>query len=130
MLPRETVRFVSPPLPIYPLPQIVHAISHLPAGSTAQSAAATVRALDPRYAGVAAVDSGKVDVLTRLEKGVVEEERAGMAEKVNNRYGRRQEEEAYEQLLFGMEVRAGRGVEWEVIFRGRLCMTDACFWVT
>lgn len=85
--------------------QVVHAVSHLPAGSSAQSATAAVRALGPRYAGVAAVDSGIVDVLTRLEKPGGAEE----AEEEGTGTDRRREEElAHEQLLFGMEVRQGK----------------------
>lgn len=86
--------------------QVVHAVSHLPAGSNdAQSAAAAaVRALDPRYAGVTAVDSGIVDVLTRHEKPAGAEEEGTETGK-----DRREEEMAHEQLLFGMEVRAGEG---------------------
>lgn len=84
------------------LEQVVHAVSHMPAGASAQSAAAAVRALDPRYAAVTAVDSGKVDVLTRLEKPAdLEGDGKGN--------DRREEEIAHEQLLFGMEVqRRGR----------------------
>ncbi|CAM9309741.1 unnamed protein product [Ectocarpus sp. 4 AP-2014] len=78
-------------------PDVVHAVSHLPAGASAQSAAATVRALDPRYAGVTAVDSGKVDVLTRFEKP------ADLEGDGKGKNDRREEEMAHEQLLFGME---------------------------
>lgn len=85
------------------LEQVVHAVSHLPAGASAQSAAAAVRALDPRYAGVTAVDSGKVDVLTRLEKP------ADLEGDGKGKNDRREEEIAHEQLLFGMEVRMWRG---------------------
>lgn len=84
--------------------QVVRAVSHLPAGSNAQSAAAAVRALGPRYAGVTAVDSGIVDVLTKHEKPAGAEEEEEDAAK-----NRREEEMAHEQLLFGMEVREGRG---------------------
>lgn len=87
--------------------QVVRAVSNLPAGSSAQSAAAAVRALDPRrYAGVTAVDSGTVDVLTRLEKP------AGEAGGGVGTY-RREEETAHEQLLFGMEVREVESREGE-----------------
>eukprot|EP00903_Cladosiphon_okamuranus_P008053 g7767.t1 len=80
--------------------EVVHAISHLPAGSSAQSAAAAVRALGPRYSGVAAVDSGIVDVLTRLEKPG---EAGGAEEGEGSGKDRLEEEMAHEQLLFGME---------------------------
>ncbi|CAB1111031.1 unnamed protein product [Ectocarpus sp. CCAP 1310/34] len=78
-------------------PDVIHAVSHLPPGASAQSAAAAVRALDPRYAGVTAVDSGKVDVLTRLEKP------ADLEGGGKGKNDRREEEIAHEQLLFGME---------------------------
>lgn len=96
----------QPHLSIHPSNvQVVHAVSHLPAGSNAKSAAAAVRALDPRYTGVTAVDSGMVDVLTRLETpgDAEEEERVGGGK--DNGNDRREEEIAHEQLLFGMEVR-------------------------
>ena len=84
--------------------QVVHAISHLPPGSTSPSAVDAVRALGPQYAGVTAVESGLVDVLTQHEQpssGTEEEQEEG---------ARGEEELAHEQLLLGREVRFVLGV--------------------
>ena len=70
-------------------------MSHLPHGTDTRQAAEAVRALDPRYARVVALDSsGSVDVLTQHEgKGATAR---GSTQ--------RDEEAAYEGLLLGMEV--------------------------
>lgn len=82
-------------------PQVVDAVSRLPMGSSKQSAVAAVRALGSKYAGVTAVESGLVDVLTQHERSPV----AGSGEEDD---GRQEEEMAHEGLLFGTEV-CGKG---------------------
>lgn len=85
--------------------QVIRVVSNLPLESTGQSAAAAVRGLGPRYAGVTAVDSGSVDVLTRLERPA----EAGIGDAAGQEGTARWEEEtAYEQLLLGKEVHTVR----------------------
>ncbi|CAM9137446.1 unnamed protein product [Ascophyllum nodosum] len=74
--------------------EVIRVVSHLPHGTDTRQAAEAVRALDPRYARVVALDSsGSVDVLTQHEgKGATAR---GSTQ--------RDEEAAYEGLLLGME---------------------------